>query len=415
MVSALNTCDQRHFASNLSFRARIFMMVIAVFLCLPGIWGLFFTDHAYRSHFENRTLAPFPSLSELMTPNRFFTKFDKFICDHLGFAVFFNHNYAKFSYFAFRRSIVENVSVTQNRFVFLNSHMADRHNDAIEQLCLPAPDPEMTRPYYKALQRLNRKIDALGHRMIFGVAITKPVLYPDQLPKDISPDTKRRCRMFFDNNSIKTIQEKAEADGIIFHYPFASFRAHRHTPHFYPKENFHWNGCSAHLFSHTLFKKLGMKDGIKDSGRYLCTMEADLKIMGFTRDIKIWSYPYDAYGINGGVGDKRLDHMKKYYSRMNDFSYYETKNPLQTKNAVLISDSFGQFTAKHLAVGYSTLRHFNVSHLLEGEKVKFFRQVTMLNKGMDIIFLFFDGSVVSGYSIGTMADIFDKLVSPAAI
>lgn len=401
----------RQSASNLSFQSRILVLVVAVFLLLPVIGGLFI-DHGDRSRFENRTLAQFPSLSELIAPNRFFAKFDKFTGDHLGFAVFFNRIYAKSSCFAFKRGIVENVSVTQNGFVFLTSHFADSHNDAIEQLCLPAPDPETTRQYYSALRHLDTGINSFGHRMIFGVAITKPVLYPEQLPEDIGPDIKRRCRMFFSNNIIKTIREKAGEDGIIFHYPFGSFMAHRDIPHFYPKENFHWNGYSAHLFSYTLFKKLGVENGVSDSGKCLSTTEADLKIMGFERDITVWSYPYDAYCIEGGAGDPRLHYMKKYYSRMNDFSYYETENPLQKKDAILISDSFGKFTAKHLARGYATLRHFNVSHLLEEEKVDFFQHVLTLNRGMDIIFLFFDGTVVNGYSIRTMADIFDKLACP---
>ncbi len=250
-----------------------------------------------------------------------------------------------------------------------------------------------------------------GHRTIFATAITKPVLYPEHLPADVSDKAKENCSKFLkENNILKLLQLEAKRKNIFFHYPVEAFMSAKNEAHFYPKENFHWNGLSASLFSKTFFENLGLSVGHRfETGKHLVKTKADLKTIGFDRIMKVWNFPYAEFEVNGGFRHEQLNYMKQQYPRLGDYSYYLTKNPLQNKSAVVLSDSFGGPVARHLATGYKTLTHYNIFELQDSEKKSFYKQIFKSGSGMDIIFLFHDGGIVYRPTLQNLADTLTEL------
>jgi hypothetical protein len=163
---------------------------------------------------------------------------------------------------------------------------------------------------------------------------------------------------------------------------------------FYPKENFHWKGASTHLFSKTFFQSLNLdvsKYGFSDGATVEETF-ADLQSIGFKRRIKVWSYPYKSFKVSENQQSK-FGYLRRYYERMYDFSYYTSSNPLQDKDAVLISNSFGAFIARDLAPGYKSLLHINVNNLQRKDQKELFDHLFTLGKNMDFIFLYHDAAL----------------------
>ena len=411
MIGKIKITESEHQCIRLEKPAKLFFVFLAFLLLLPLVWGGFCTDHRERENFEKRHLARFPAATELRDPKKYFTDIEAYISDHVGFAVAFNRFYRKMSYYLFRASTVKNISITKSGFVFLTSHSAEKANEGIEVLCIPDASEAARQEAWSNLMRINRAVTSFGHRAIFASAISKPVLYPEHLPGDISAATRKRCHQFYgENNLLRFLKRKAVSEGLIFHYPLERFRQAKTDPHFYPKENFHWHGLSAHVFARTFFERLGLSvPPYFDDGRELIAADADLHSLGFTRKIKVWAFSYPEFWISGGFLDKRLDYLKPYYERMIDYSFYTTERPLMDKDAILFSYSFGKNTAKHLAVGYKTLTQINVNFLQENETERFFEKMLSLHREMDVIFFFFDASMIPGDPLRRFAGTFSHL------
>ena len=391
---------------ELTASSRWVLVVMACVLCLPMVWGGFFTSHEQRSQFENRTLAKFPPLSFIKEPKQYFSTLDQYVADHMGFTMGLNRLYRKTVYYLFNESTVKNISVAQDGYVFLTSHSSKEYNLIFEELCQSEVSPAILENYVRNIEKINNVVKQFGHRAIFATAITKPVLYPERLPRDVSDKARKNCQGFLKgNNLLKQLQLEVQKKDIVFHYPFKAFMLSKNEAHFFPKENFHWNGLSAHLFARTFFENIGVSVGSDfDKGKHLVETKADLKIIGFARDIEVWNFPYADFGVAGGYQHKELNYMKQQYSHLFDCSYYEAENPLQKKDAIVFSDSFGGPVARHLATGYKTLTHFNIFQLQDSEQKRFYAQVLGSGKNMDIVFLFHDGGVTTRPTLKNLAN-----------
>ncbi|MBT3831582.1 MAG: hypothetical protein HOB98_17935 [Gammaproteobacteria bacterium] len=68
-------------------------------------------------------------------------------------------------------------------------------------------------------------------------------------------------------------------------------------------------------------------------------------------------------------------------------------------DALLITDSFGIYTAEHLAPGFKTLIHVNVTDLKEGEMSNFYGEMIDKIAPDRILFLFNDQSFIGRYAL----------------
>jgi len=387
---------------SLSPVSKFLSVFISLMLLIPFIWGLTVTDHQARSKAEKRNLAPFPHFT-LSNTKEYFGGLSTYLRDHIGFGLVINQFYQKTMFNNFDTVGIENISKGSDGFVFLTSHNPTKHNVIFSTLCLHNTDPSNV---VSSAEKLNKMVTGAGHRAIFAVPISKPSLYPEKLPSDVSDIAKGACNSFLKNaNFLTKAKVKLAEDKILLHYPVSLFLTHKNDESFYPKTNFHWDGLSAHLFAKSLFTSLGV-DKLRlrsfDDGAKLVTKHTDLTSIGFERTTKVWEFPYQTFGISENQRNK-LNYIKKYYDRAGDVSYYSTKNPLQNKNAVLISNSFGAFTARHLAVGYKSLIHININHLKPSEQKGLFSHLFALDKKMDIIFLFHDDAMAGHNALDKMA------------
>ncbi len=413
MVAKTNLSQKNVRKANvvLSWASKLCLIAIALILLTPLIRGLYFQDSTSRRNYENRNLNKFPEIQGLLHVKQFFTDLDHFLKDHIAFFITINQCYRKGSFYLFNESPVKNVSVTLDGFVFLNSHNASLHNTVFDRLCRPRTSPEKVDAYLKDLKILDRVIRSFGHRMIFAVAPSKPSIYADKLPKDLNEKTRSNCLRYMQEENILTLlAKKADEIGIIFHYPQQAFIDARNDQNFYPKENFHWNGKSPHLFSKTLFERLGIEVGFGfEIGSQIVQATADLGMLGFERPIQVWDYPYQKYQLKRESSGPMLEALRPYYERLSEYSQYSCGAPLQNKNAIILSNSFGASLAKHLAIGYKTLKHINIFQLQEHEKDRFYQKMLYSGEGMDVIFVLHDDAVAYGETLKSLATVFDKL------
>ena len=131
-------------------------------------------------------------------------------------------------------------------------------------------------------------------------------------------------------------------------------------------------------------KLLGFSEGAR-----IVEKPADLQNLGFKRIVKVWEYPYQRYSVSRNMRGQ-APNMNDYYQRVNDFSYYETENPILDKPAIVISNSFGAYTAKHFAPGYRKLLHVSTNNLRLEERTNFYRYLFGLWNNVDVIFVFQD-------------------------
>ena len=117
--------------------------------------------------------------------------------------------------------------------------------------------------------------------------------------------------------------------------------------------------------------------------------------MGFTHKISAWYYPYKQYNLVQAK-ENELAWIKKYYKRAREYSYYESRRPMSTRRALVVSNSFGAGVARHLAPGFQSLLQININHLQDNEYPLFFSDFIDHLRLTDIIFIFHDHEFISG-------------------
>lgn len=378
----------------MSFKSRTVLFFLAALLIVPLVWGRVLTDESKRSRFEKRSLAILPEINNNVSIKEYFSRLDNYLQDHVGFAVPINRYYRKVIFMLFNESRVKNISIGKDGYVFLTSHNPNQKNTVFKDICDDKIGDDFINQQLDRITSISRIITSFGHRAIFTVPISKPTLYPEKLPKDVTTNVLQNCKKFSHDNPLIVLRNRALSENVIFHYPYEDFQKLKTKKSFYPKENFHWNGFSPHYFSKLLFEKLRVTVPEEyDSGSFLGEDLADLKSLGFERKIQVWKYPYKHFNLVNSPHEKR-DIIKPYYERIRDCSYYTNDNSLMDRYAILISNSFGAFTAKHLSVGYKTLLHININHLKKDEMVDFFDFLLNRKTKYDIIFLFHDAAML---------------------
>lgn len=381
---------------KMSRGAMILIFGGAIFLSLPSMRGLV-EDTKKRELIENRSLTPFPSLDvQALLTGTFFSQLDLYLSDHFGYSEKLHRFHQSIVYFIFRDDPVPNLTVGRDGFVFLNSHSRDTPYAALESLCIQdgskGDQPSLEQHWPSILESISSR----GMRAVVAVVPSKPVLYPEMLPRRVPEALRKACRDYGgSNNRMVQLRRQGAKRGLAIYYPFEEFAATRYTGNFYPKENFHWAGESIHLFMVGLFDTLG----ITPTTAYLAEPQvtdtrAELsRVLGVRLTATIRDYDYPEFGVM--ERPREPAYISQWYSRASDFREASTDNPLTSRTALLISNSFGAFAVKHLAPAYRKVVQVNVNDVLPEEGAGFFEAVIRRVAPDDIIFLFHDEAAIA--------------------
>ena len=82
--------------------------------------------------------------------------------------------------------------------------------------------------------------------------------------------------------------------------------------------------------------------------RYGRVIEAELsRVLGVRLKVAIRDYDYSSFGVT--ERDREPSFIKDWYARAADFRETTADNPMTSRTALLISNSFGAFAVRHLA------------------------------------------------------------------
>lgn len=384
---------------TLSFKYKIVMIVISCILVIPSIRG-FFENHHRRSQWEKRSLAKLPEWHGFTDASAYFSELNLFIDDHFGYVRKFNKTYRKVLFYLFKDSPTPNISIGDSGFIYLNSHDAKTSNRRLKTLCVSGTDPDIFEKRKSVVENIFSLLKARNYTPSLGIAVSKIVLYPEYLPETIPEGLRTACDLFRDRRNIPTyVAESMSASGDVVYYPLKMFYKQKGTSCFYPKENFHWSGNSAHVFSKGFLKKLNFNPGPEyDEGGKLVIRKADLNF-GFSREINVWDYPYEKYGLQKHW--QKPGWVKDYFAKAQEYCYYTAKHPMSDRQALIISNSFGIGVAKHLAPGFKKLYFVNINFLEKKECKLFFSKFIDRLQVTDIIIVIHDEGLVGFLGPGT--------------
>lgn len=382
--------------------SRKWLLILLVIFSIPAV-ASFFTDHNERSEWEKRKLATLPTLENPSEVNQYFSEMDSYINDHIGFALDFNKIYRQMVYYVFQDSPVENISYGKNGFTYLNSHTTKHINSSFNMICKKGRKFHQIPNIKQSLTSIHQHFKQRGYPVSFGIAVTKVALYPENLPDSTPPSLVKACQKYIQSDNLLTRLHDKSTDEMVFHYPQKELLTLKHDPYFYPKENFHWNGMSAHYFSKGLLSRMGIAvDGGSYDKKYMTTVNSDLSQLGFIRRAKAWRYPYSDYGIK--TTRKSPELVKQYYRNARDYTEFETDAPLTNETALVLSNSFGAYTAPHLAPAFKKLYHINISQVREEEEESIYGELIDRLNPDKIIFIFHDDAMINFRRLGKIAN-----------
>ncbi|EAQ97355.1 hypothetical protein [Congregibacter litoralis] len=382
--------EQETAVAGFGARARLAIAAVALVFLLPSLGG-FFADHQARQNWEKRELADFPDVKGAESAKAFFTGLEAFIDDHVGFAMSLNKFYRMLQFYLFKDSPIANVDIGDDGFVFFNAHSATRPYAALRKLCLPKM-PQV-RASETAMEGFAATVRRYGANTSYAIVPSKPLLYPDELPRTVPAPVRRACLSLDPLDSVGgQLRTRSAGKGYRVHFPIEALLALRDQPAFYPPGNFHSASMINHEFAGRLLRTLGIEPGdAYGQGASLGVISADMRSMGFTRRVEAWIYPYASYGVRVARGEPAW--VKRFYSRARDFGQYRAANPASPRSALLLSNSFGAFVAPHLAPGFKTLTHINLNALQRQEADAFLKEVMMRVKPDEVIVLVHDGGI----------------------
>jgi len=382
--------------------SRKWLVLLVLVLFIPAA-SSFFTNHKHRSAWEKRDLAQMPNLESVQDIASFFSKMDLYLNDHIGLALDSNRLYRKIIFYVFRESPIRNITYGKNGFVYLNAHSTKYLNSNFESTCIRGVDPKYLPGLTRKLDTIFKHFEQRNYQVSFAVPVTKIAIYPENLPDNTPANILKACAKYRLGNNNPVLLDTAYSGKHDFYYPLQALSSLKDNPHFYPKENFHWNGMSAHVFSMGLLARMGITvDESIYNERSISTVSADLTDLGFDRQIKAWFYPYSGYKIHRSTRSPSL--VKQYYRNATDFAEFKTANPATEQTALVLSNSFGSFTVPHLAPAFKTLYHVNINHLAEDEGPVFYAQLIDSLNPDRIIFIFEDTSLIRETAISTILE-----------
>jgi len=263
--------------------AKWYTAVLVIFLSTPLI-GLTL-PHSGLADRQNRPLSPGPDWSALLSePTRFFEETSDWSSDRMFFSVSAPKAYRKVKYYVFGDSSSDQLS-RNGSLVFYNGPIPGQFS-SIDDICRrPASWANETENLISHWVRI-QDWGSRNNIEVYGLVVpSKPIVYADELPKNIPVETRDNCRLATAGSYPMTAFSAKFPESVV--YPLVAFYDRKDEPSFYPEQNFHSDGFSAelavrHLVSIASDFSYRAPDMVLQPGR------ADLAgVFGFDRQISI--------------------------------------------------------------------------------------------------------------------------------
>jgi hypothetical protein len=371
--------------------AMVLTVAFALLLAIPAmVSGL--NDHAARSRWENRPLVELPALFSEEKDTRFFDELDRYLNDHFGFALELNRLYRKLLFYVFRDSPSPDVSLGKDGYVFVTSFKSEPFS-VLETLCVRGMDAAVAAVSADAWAQILRHFARAHDHVALLIVPSKPTLYPEKFTLAIPRRYRERCAQYEQENSVaEAIVRSVQENGNIAVYPYKEFLQQKYDGNFYPRENFHYAGKSAHWLGRETLNRLGIAVSADYEENVLGTTVTHdiMNLLGFTRALELTAYPYTAFQLRSQP--QVPEYIRDYFERARQFGVITSDNPLSQRTALVIGNSFTTFTADHLAPGYRSLTYIMTNDLRQEEYVRFFTELVPRISADDLIFVYNDNA-----------------------
>ncbi len=371
---------------------RLSLIFVAILLSLPLILGGILSEGEKRSSLENRTLHAWPDSGTLLShPRQFLSDFQEYLKDRMALIVPATQIYNRFLYSVMEVSPSKKLSINLP-YVFLTRHGESQPPYYNFRNVARLADSGAVNNLETQLSLICRKTEAPGRQIVFAVVPSKPSVYPDRLPGDTPRDVVAACKRV--HNGDHYLKEGHVGDlGVKLIFPLKEMIKERYLPHFFPPEQFHVAGKSAHLVALKTLQALNIE--ISDAYRAepeLASKVNDLeRALGFKTWLKYWKYDYDnAFGMVCEHSKPKL--VKKFHKRAQEFKRFHCRLPMSDRKALVLGNSFGGPLSRHLAPGYKELVFVSFNGITFEDMAGFLEFINQYAPD-DLIFIFHDGGL----------------------
>ena len=178
-------------------------------------------------------------------------------------------------------------------------------------------------------------------------------------------------------------------------YPFEDFLQLKDQGNFYPKENFHWHGRSAHVAARQWAAKSGISlpDSYSEQWKEIDQRADTSDLLGFDLEFRRGVPDYPGFGVSEERG--ATSGMSKYFmGKWKPTGRFVTQNPVTQRTALVIGNSFTEFLVPHLAPVYRELTWVMTNTWSQRETAEYVPRIVELIKPDDLIFVTHDGGTI---------------------
>lgn len=378
--------------------ASVLLLIMAVLLSIPALFGPF-TDHATRAQWERRPLADFPALLQQdSTEQSFFSQLNAFLNDRTGFILEFNRAYRRWVYYGFGDDPQATITAGFDGFLFIHTPDSEHPYDGFNNTCIRPTDASQITETLPKWKGLLDHYTSQGFRTGLVIAPNKKTLYPEKLPASVPKIYRDACASFTQQLNIPSELLKAgELEGRAIVYPFEDFVQKKNQGNFYPKENFHWQGRSAHVAAKQWAVKLGIRlpDSYSEHWKEIDHRAETSGLLGFDLEVRQMVPDYSSFGISEEQGT--TSGMIKYFKgKWKPTGQFVTQIPVTQRTALVIGNSYTSFLVPHLAPMYRELTWAMTNTWSQQETAEYVPQIVELIEPDDLIFVTHDGGTING-------------------
>lgn len=335
-----------------SMAYKIALILFSAILFAPILKGWVVNSGEKRGISENRTLSAMPTFRTAVgSPRKYLNNFQEFMKDRMAFI---SEATSKYNYFVFNYlNVSPRTNISINRpYIFFTSHSKDSEEPDNIISASQLANPKKTFEAISRIEKIVAQLTVDERRVIVSIAPTKPVLYGDRLPPLLPSWLKKTCDgLVHGNNMLDKLIREYDRTSIV--YPFQEMLDKRDQEQFYPPEQFHFEGRSAHLMAKRTLEAMGiLLPNRFDLEPKLSQRNSDLsRVLGFNSAVSYWKYDYTLeFGMTWE--DRKPDIVKEYHTRASDYRYFKCKNPITERKALVLGDSFSGVLAFYLYPAY---------------------------------------------------------------
>ncbi len=377
---------------RMSWPYRLSILGVAIVFSLPILLGLFTGGHKSRSSAENRALQPWPETRRCLSdPKAYLLDFQEYLKDRMRFVVAATTVYNRFLFDTLDISPSKRISINRP-YLFFTRHGETQPPFYNLNNVGKLADAAAMEKLKENLELLRMEVAAPNRRIGFAIVPSKPAIYADRLPPDTPTDIRRNCQQVMKGDHLLQPLEFGKM-GLSLVYPLDDMVAQRDTPHFFPPEQFHIAGKSAHLMARKTIAAMGIE--ISDDYAVtpvLSTKVIDLKrALGFEATLNYWDYDYSKkFGLKRE--EQRPQEVKQYHTRASEFRRFRCSYPMTQRRSLLIGNSFGGPLSFHLAPAYREMVFVSFNGITKADMARFREYIDVYDPD-DIIFVFHDGGL----------------------